>query len=797
MPQPARPEITLALLRMTPSSLLLLAFALAMPFPLLGPADLAEETTGRLVGVVKDRTGAIVPAARVELRRQNAPLVRSTLTDAKGRYAFDALPAGRYAVAAVAPGLARAVREDIKVSASAESAADFVLELAPREAFVEVSASSTNRPLTIETDPRTPRQPIPAHDGADYLKTVPGFSVIRKGGSDGDPVLRGMAGSRLGILLDGESILGGCGSRMDPPTAYAFPEAYDRITVVKGPQTVLYGPGNSAGVVLFERERERYDAPAVHAYASPTFGSFERNDQVADVRAGIRQGYVQAAATRSATGDYRDGSGETVHSHYERWSTNGSIGWTPDSATRIELSGARSDGEAAYADRMMDGVRFSRDNLGLRLERKALARWLESLEAQAYYNYVDHIMDNYSLRAFTPSTLMPSPSVSNPDRRTVGGRVLASLRFGAGTEARLGIDWQSNRHSVRGSPNQPADPFEGHARVRDAAFESTGAFAELTRAVSSGSRLVGGARVDWWTGHDERQTVSVGMGMGSAMPNPTAGLQRGETLPSGFLRYEHSLRPAATLFAGIGHAERAPDYWELVSKESADSLSAFRTRPEKTTQLDTGLLLRSGAVSGSVSIFANSVADFILIESAYLKASTAAGMGGAMSGTREATITRNVDASSWGGEATLAWQPQRRLQLDGSVAYVRGRNSTDGLPLAQLPPLEARIAAQYRTDRWSAAALVRLVSAQHRYALNQGNIVGQDLGPTSGFGVFSLNGAWRITRRLRLAAGADNLFDATYAEFVSRGGAGVPGYPRTTRVNEPGRTLWVKLDLRY
>ena len=70
----------------------------------------------------------------------------------------------------------------------------------------------------------------------------------------GEPVLlRGMAGSRLTILLDGEQILGGCGARMDPPTAYIFPESYDRITVVKGPQTVLYGPGNSAGTVRFER----------------------------------------------------------------------------------------------------------------------------------------------------------------------------------------------------------------------------------------------------------------------------------------------------------------------------------------------------------------------------------------------------------------------------------------------------------------------------------------------------------------------------------------------------------------
>ena len=126
---------------------------------------------------------------------------------------------------------------------------------------VVVTAPVTEAPLTVTTDPRAPRQPLPAHDGADMLKSIPGFSVIRKGGTDGDPVFRGMSGSRLGILLDGQEIHGGCGGRMDPPTAYIYPESYDRVTVLKGPQQVLYVPGSSAGVVLFERESRRMTEP--------------------------------------------------------------------------------------------------------------------------------------------------------------------------------------------------------------------------------------------------------------------------------------------------------------------------------------------------------------------------------------------------------------------------------------------------------------------------------------------------------------------------------------------------------
>ncbi len=270
-------------------------------------------------------------------------------------------------------------------------------QVAPLEAVV-VTGERDDAPLTVTTDPRKPRQPLPAHDGADFLKTIPGFSVIRKGGTDGDPVLRGMAGSRLGILIDGEHILGGCGGRMDPPTAYVFPEAYDRVTVIKGPQSVVNGPGQSAGVVLFEREPKRFADPGASAYASLLAGSFGRHDEVLDAQAGSPRFQAQGVATRSHSNDYADGDGERVHSRYTRWSANAALAWTPDERTRVELTGATSDGEAAYADRMMDGTKFKRTNAGLRLRKDGLTPFVERIEAHAFHNYVDHVMDNFSLR---------------------------------------------------------------------------------------------------------------------------------------------------------------------------------------------------------------------------------------------------------------------------------------------------------------------------------------------------------------------------------------------------------------
>lgn len=657
---------------------------------------------------------------------------------------------------------------------------------------VVVTAPAMAEPLSIRFDPKAPQQPLPAQDGAAFLKAVPGMSVIRKGGTDGDPMFRGMAASRLNILLDGENILGGCGNRMDPPTAYVFPEAYDRVTILKGPQTVLYGPGNSAGVVLFERDNKRFDPAGWKLNGSLMAGSFGRHDEVIDARGGTPDFYLRGSATNSHSDDYKDGDGKEVHSKYNRWSAGAAFGWTPDKDTRLEINATRSDGEAAYADRTMDGTKFARENYGIKFEKKNIASWLDKVEAQAYYNYVDHVMDNYSLRTFTPSATMPNKAVSNPDRETVGTRLAFTLRPFEASKAVLGFDAQHNKHTLRSTMNQTTMPYQGMSRVEDASFNQQGLFGEWTQYLGDQARVIAGLRGDWWEATDKRQTLRLGMGAANTVVNPTAGKKRDAILTSGFARYEHDLAgTAATLYAGLGHSERFPDYWELIggSKESASGISAFATtKAEKTNQLDVGATWKSGSWSGFVAGFYNKIDDYILIQSGVVRMNP--GMG-----TRTISIVRNVDATTWGGEAGVGYTFTTNFRGDASLAYVHGTNDSEDRPLAQMPPLEGRLGLTWDNKVWSVGSLLRLVSAQNRYALKEGNIVGQDIGRTSGFAVFSLNGAWRPNKTVQLAAGVDNLFDKKYAEHISRAGAMVTGFEQTTRVNEPGRTLWLKASI--
>ncbi len=619
---------------------------------------------------------------------------------------------------------------------------------------VVITAPQMEEPLVVETDPKAPRQPVPAHDGADYLKNITGFSVVRKGGTDGDPVFRGMAASRLNILLDGQYILGGCGGRMDPPTAYVFPESYDSIKVLKGPQSVIYG-SSIAGAVLFERKPEYFEKPGIRASGSLMFGSFGRNDQSLDAAAGAEQGYVNVIGTRSDANDYKDGDGKTVHSSYTRWSLSGIAGWRPAKNTLIELTVDRSDGEAAYADRGMDGTLFDRTGFGIKLERTAISSIVSKVLLQGYYNYVDHIMDNYSMRSVSPGKY----SLNNPDRKTVGARLAGDIVLSDKTVATVGADYQNNEHTLRSWSNQsgPID-VDSKPRLPDMTFSTVGVFGELTHQLSQKDRIIAGLRGDFTDIDNERTT---GSGANSSVSDNTY---------SGFIRYEHDLNSTpVTIYAGLGHAERPADWWE----RNRD----FFLNPEKNTQLDAGILYKSSKVRASLSVFYAKLNDFVLV--------------------KNDNTARNIDAETYGGEAELAYMFIKNWKATATLSYLHGDNDTDDKPLAQTPPLEGRIGLNYDNNVFAAGMLLRLVATQDRYHAGYGTIVGQDIGETPGFGVLSVNASYKPKKNILIAAGIDNLFDKTYAEHISKAGFAVAGYTQTTRVNEQGRTLWVKANYSF
>lgn len=634
--------------------------------------------------------------------------------------------------------------------------------------------------VTFVTDPKLPRQPVPASDGADYLKTIPGFSALRSGGTNGDPVLRGMFGSRINLLTNDGAMSGACPSRMDNALSYIAPETYDRLVVIKGPQTVLWGGGASAGTVRFEREIPYFDRPGIRLSGSALAGSRDRNDQVLDVIAGNPLGYARVSANRSEADDYQDGDGREVPSTWNKWSADAALGWTPGEDTVLELSTGTGDARARYAGRGMDGAQFERQSLGLRFEKKNMGGVLNGVVANVYQNDVDHVMDNYTLREPDPTGSMPMPMASNVGHRTRGGRAAVTWGYGR-WEVTTGVDLRDSRHQQRSAMGRGA--YLAQAWTADAKFRTYGAFAESHWHVTDKHHVMSGVRLDRAEAQDLRRMTSGMM----PMPNPTDGMTRRETLPSGFVRYEYDMAGRLGAFIGIGHTQRMPDYWELFSANQGPpgSPNAFAgVRPERTTQLDLGLQYRTRDLDAWASLYVGRMQDYILFD--YLPG----GMGGS-------TRVHNIDADIRGGEAGIDWRPAKGWKLSAALAHAWGEMDGGGA-LPQMPPLEARLSAHHEQARWSWGALLRGVAAQERVSEGQGNVVGRDIGPSPGFAVFSLNSGYRFSDRLQVTAGIDNLFDRAYSEHLNLGGNSAFGYPsEPVRIGEPGRTAWLKVNFTY
>ncbi|AWD69906.1 TonB-dependent copper receptor [Acinetobacter schindleri] len=634
---------------------------------------------------------------------------------------------------------------------------------------VTSTAGNDANGLIVRADPKQPIQPVPATDGADYLQSIVGFSSVNSGaGTNGDVTFRGMFGSRIKILTDGTENLGACPSRMDSPTSYISPESYDRISVIKGPQTVQYANTGSAATVIFERTPEQFDGD--HHYrgqASILMGSFGRLDHNVEVAAGDEQKYIRLNTNRSVANSYQDGNGNTVPSDWERWNADLALGWTPDENTWVELTGGKADGEAVYAGRMMDGSQFARESLGLRVEKKNVTDVIKKIEAQVNYNFNDHVMDNFSLR-----------DVAEPDkamtvtRRTLNGRLAVTNEW-ENIQLITGVDSQLNKHA--GGMYHSTMPMMNSPVTTDMEFQSIGGFGELSYDLGGDNKLVSGLRID---------QVSIDAVKRS--------LERTETLPSAFIRFEntHPDHDDGKTYIGLGYVERVPDYWELFKTDlNGQAPSTFKDlKNEKTLQLDLGYQHHHGALNSWVSAYTGLIQDYILIN---YDADKKTGHG------INAADSKNVDAVIAGAEAGIGYQFTDAIQADVSAMYAWGENTTNNTPLPQIAPLEGRVNLRYIQDRYTLGAYWRIVDGQSRISEREGNIVGYDNKKSAGFGTLSLNGTYNLSEGVDLSVGIDNVLDRTYTEHLNKMGASGTGLPTDEQFNNIGRNYWARISMKF
>jgi Carboxypeptidase regulatory-like domain len=117
------------------SSLLLLAFVF------FSFTTVAQETTGVILGTVRDSSGAVIPGAKVTITEQTTGAVRIINTSREGAYIAPLLPPGTYRASAESAGMQRSVQENVTVRITERVPVNFVLNVGAVEEVVNVAAA--------------------------------------------------------------------------------------------------------------------------------------------------------------------------------------------------------------------------------------------------------------------------------------------------------------------------------------------------------------------------------------------------------------------------------------------------------------------------------------------------------------------------------------------------------------------------------------------------------------------------------------------------------------------------------
>lgn len=747
-----------------------LAAALAAP----GAATAGER--GAVAGRVVSSNGDRLPGVLLELRREGGDESVRAATGESGLFRVRGLEAGRWLAVASLPGLPGVAEAPFEVAAGGETELQLVVSLPVFEGAVTALGAAPRD--TLEA-PRLRESGV--RDAGEALEALPGVWKLRKGGIANEVVVRGAQSRDLAIFVDGQRLYGACPNKMDPATFHADFSEIDRIEVVKGPVDVSLSGAPGGAVRVVTRDPE----PGRHFRAELAGGSqqYVNPSLVASV-AGRRFTALAGAAWRG--GDpYRTGSGELVTSvanysprvagerAFEVGTAWGKLAVSLDERRELDLSLSAQRAETVlYPYLAMDGVADDADRVRLRYVQQGGGAEARAWSAQLEHAEVDHSMDD-ALRA-TASGRLRDYSMRTDAKSSFTRLSLASdgVRWRGGVElARRGHD-ATNAMAMSG--------YRPSAMIPDVESDLAGVYVDRAQSLNERTTLQLGLRCD-----------AVETSAAAAAPNlelyrryhGESALERSDVLPGASLRLATARDPFA-FEIGLGHAARVPEPIErylALARPTSDWVGDPALAPPRTTTLDARATWESAGARVELAGFASRVDGSIVV----VEIASAAG--------KAARTWANVDADLLGAELSGSLALAGGWLVSGDLSWVRGRHEASadlGLaaaPLAETPPLRARLAARWDDGRWYAEVEEVAAARQDRVDPSLSET------PTPGWAVTHLRAGWR-RGEWTFALALSNLFDREYREHLSyqrdpfRSGAQVP---------EPGRNWSAHFGYRF
>jgi iron complex outermembrane receptor protein len=664
-------------------------------------AALAQESVALSGQLLDSLSGEPIANASVFVEE----LARETRADGEGRFTFPGVAPGTYHIFVLADGYSS--RRTEVVAGAGEASA--VVPVDPELHFEDVVSVSARARGQFESFQPTSvlsgqerDQRLEGSLGA-TLEGQPGVAVRTFGAAPSRPVIRGLDGDRVLILENGQRT-GDLSSQSGDHGVAVNPAAAERIEVVRGPATLLYGANAIGGLVNVISE-DIPTSPVNGVNGSMVFDAGSAATEgggAADIRLGNGTFALTLGGSGRRAGNYGTPEGAVANSQSRSGLGHVGLSWT---GARTYLGGAYAYDDTRYGIPVVEvGVL----ELTPRRHSFTLRAGGEGLQGGFLNGY----------------------------RATIAARRYQHDEL-EGDEVGTHFSNHTNEVEVMAS-HRPAGRLSGSfgGSFLDRAFDASGAEALSPAVGERGAAVFLYEELTW-----PHVTFQFGGRVGHTRFTPVGEPERSFTDASGSLGV--LLRPAAAddrivIAASVARAARNPALEELFfyglhHGNFAIELGNPDLESERALGLDLSLRWRAPRISGEVTLFTNAIDDFIfrnVLDEETFEAREdefeARFPGRELVGHEhehegeehvdEFAIVDFVgaDVTFHGVEAHTDVQLSSRVFAEVGLDYVRASLRGSGDPLPRIPPLRVTGGLRYQDGAFQAGAEVTAAAAQGR-----------------------------------------------------------------------------------
>jgi iron complex outermembrane receptor protein len=696
----------------------------------LGPtasAQVGTSVSGRLVNTL---SGDPVPNAVVQIDELNRMAISAT----DGRFTFDNVPPGMYHISIRSQGYSTRRTEVVVGPATPTLMVDITVD--PELHFEEVTTVTGDarsqfevfQPTAVLAGQELSKQ-LEMSLGA-TLENQPGVASRSFGPAPARPVIRGLDGDRVQILQDGQR-MGDLSSQSGDHGVTVNPAAAQRIEVVRGPATLLYGANAVGGLVNVITE-DIPTRPIDGASGNVTFDfgtAASEGAGAADVRAGNGRFALHAGGGGRRSGDVSTPDGELENSQSRNGFGNVGGAWTSD---RGYFGGSYGYDDTRYGIPIVEEGQVQltprRHAMGIRGGAQGLNGMFDSFRATlAVRRYKHEELEGDEVgTAFKNNTeeieVMGSHRAFGRLKGSVGTWFL-NRAFGAtGAEALSpDVDQRAAAAFLYEEITWPHFTFQFGGRLDHTKYSPDG---EDGRSFTSGSGSLG------------------------LLFTPAAASER------------------LTFAVSLARAARNPALEELFYFGPHPGNFAFEIGnpdlvPEHALGMDLSMRWRGARASGEITYFRNDIRDFV-----FRSPLTIEDLDDRLGGFEERFPGRELDTEE-APEFVIVENVSANSVLQGIIAelgvdYIRGEVNDSGIPLPRMPPLRFRGGLRYQANAFQLGGDVTVVADQDR--------IFETETPTDGYTLVRLFtsytfGSDRVAHTV--TARLDNVTDKLYRNHLS------------------------------